>query len=55
MSQDLRCAFGFHKYDVYAEHEITNKMGETIQRTIVSRCSNCGKIKKDNVDLTVRG
>lgn len=54
MKQDTKCALNLHKYEVYAEHEIKNYQGEVIQRAIVCRCSNCGRLRTDYVDLIVR-
>jgi len=49
MSQDLKCFFGLHKYEVLEEKEIKNSYGIVLGSTIVSRCSNCGKIKETSV------
>lgn len=46
MSQDVKCAFGLHKYEVLEEKEIKNSYGIVLGSTIVSRCINCGKIKE---------
>ena len=54
MKQDTKCAFGLHKYEVYAEHEIKDYNGTVIQKALVSRCSNCGRLRTDYVDLIVR-
>ena len=49
MSQDLKCFFGLHKYEVLEEKEIKNSYGIVLGSTIVSRCSNCGKIKETSI------
>ena len=53
MKQDLKCMLGFHKYEVYKEEYI--KLAGTdiiVAKAIISRCSNCGKIKIEEVLLT---
>lgn len=53
MKQDLKCILGSHKYEVYKEEDI--KLAGTeivVGKAIVSRCSNCGKIKVEEVALT---
>lgn len=56
MSQDLKCYFGLHKYEVLERKEVTNKYDFVIGIVIISRCSNCGKIKETVVynDLDYR-
>jgi uncharacterized Zn finger protein len=49
MSQDLKCFFGLHKYEVLEEKEIKNSYGIVLGSTIVSRCNNCGKIKETSI------
>ena len=51
MTQDTKCAFGLHKYEVYKEHEIKDYNGDTIMQVIVNRCSNCGKLHANYVDM----
>ena len=53
MKQDLKCMIGSHKFEVYKEEDI--KLAGTeivVGKAIVSRCSNCGKIKVEEVALT---
>lgn len=53
MKQDLKCILGSHKYEVYKEEDI--KLAGTeivVAKTIISRCSNCGKIKIEEIPLT---
>ena len=53
MKQDLKCMLGSHKYEVYKEENV--KLAGTeivVGKAIVSRCSNCGKIKVEEVALT---
>lgn len=52
MKQDLKCMLGSHKYEVYKEENITLAGTEIIVgKTIICRCSNCGKIKADDINL----
>ena len=53
MKQDLKCMLGSHKFEVYKEEDI--KLAGTemvVAKTIISRCSNCGKIKVEEIPLT---
>lgn len=46
MSQNVWCRFfNIHKYEVLKEEELKNSYGILIGKVIISRCSNCGKIK----------
>lgn len=46
MSQNVWCKFlGLHKYEITKEDFKTDKKGNVIGKVIISRCSNCGKIK----------
>lgn len=45
----IKCKFGFHKYEVYKEEELTNVWKDVIGKVIISRCSVCGKIHIDKV------
>ena len=49
MSQDLKCYLGLHKYEVLESKDIKNPYGAVIGVTIISRCSNCGKLKETSV------
>ena len=51
MSQDFKCAIGLHKHEVLEKKDIKNPYGVVVGITIVSRCSNCGKIKESPVYL----
>ena len=47
MSQNVWCRFfNIHKYEVLKEEELKNSYGILIGKVIISRCSNCGKIKQ---------
>jgi hypothetical protein len=46
MSQDIKCAFGLHKYEILEEKELKTSYGIVVGSVIISRCSNCGNIKK---------
>lgn len=53
MKQDFKCFMGCHKFEVYKEEDI--KLAGTdivMSKAIVLRCSNCGKIKTEEVRLT---
>ena len=46
MSQNVWCKlFGIHKYEVLKEEELRDAHGTLVGKVIVSRCTNCGKIK----------
>lgn len=46
MKQNFWCKiFNLHKYMIYKEETLTNKHGDIVGTVIISRCSNCGKIK----------
>lgn len=49
MSQDLKCWLGLHKYEVIEKKDIKNPYGAIVGMTIISRCTNCGKIHEDTV------
>ena len=46
MSQDVKCFVGLHKYEVLEKKDIKNPYGAIVGMTIISRCTNCGKIKE---------
>lgn len=50
MKQNLWCRFlGLHKYEIIKEETLTNKRGDVIGTVIISRCTNCGKIKSQTI------
>ena len=49
MSQDFKCFLRLHKYEVLEKKDIYNPYGTVVGTTIISRCSNCGKIHEDTV------
>lgn len=50
MKQNLWCRFlNLHKYEIIKEETLTNKRGDTIGTVIISRCTNCGKIKSQTI------
>ena len=49
MSQDFKCAIGLHKYEVTEKKDIKNPYSAIIGTIIISRCTNCGKIKETTV------
>lgn len=53
MKQDMKCLLGSHKYEVLKEEDIKLAGTEIIVgKAIICRCSNCGKIKVEEVALT---
>lgn len=52
VSQNTRCFFGLHKYEVYKEEDVLDARNEICSKAIISRCNNCGKIKVTYVSLT---
>lgn len=46
MAQDVKCYFGLHKYEVLEQKELLNPYDVVIGTVIISRCTNCGKIKE---------
>lgn len=50
MTQNAWCKFfGMHKYEVIKEEELKESHGTIVGRVIISRCTNCGKIKKTRI------
>lgn len=46
MSQDFKCFFGVHKYELLDKQEVTDERNtNVIGINYISRCTNCGKIK----------
>lgn len=46
MSQDFRCFFGVHRYELLEQQEVTDERNATVVGiNYVSRCTNCGKLK----------
>ena len=46
MKQNLWCKFfGLHKYEINKKKKKTDPKGNVIGLVIISRCTNCGKIK----------
>ena len=46
MTQNVWCKlFGIHKYEVLKEEVLRDAHGTLVGKVIVSRCTNCGKIK----------
>ena len=48
--QDFKCLIGLHKREVYKEEDVTNIRGEKIGKIIITRCSNCGKLKTTYIE-----
>lgn len=50
MKQNIWCKFfGLHKYEIIKETKLTDKHGYDVGIVIISRCTNCGKIKKSYI------
>lgn len=49
MSQDLKSWLGLHKYEVLEKKDVKNPYGAIVGTTIISRCTNCGKIHETTV------
>ena len=49
MSQDFKCSIGRHKYEVIEKKDVKNPYSAIIGTIIISRCTNCGKIKETTV------
>lgn len=48
--QDLKCFLHLHKYEIYKEEECKDVRGNVIGKIIISRCSNCDKIKSTIIE-----
>lgn len=47
MKQNVWCKFlNLHKYEIMQEEQKTDRKGNVIGKVILSRCTNCGKIKQ---------
>lgn len=50
MKQNIWCKlFGLHKYEVFKEEKKLDTKGNPIGIIIISRCSNCGKLKHTTI------
>lgn len=50
ISQNVWCRiFNLHKYEIIKEETLINKHGYIIGIVIISKCSNCGKIKSKTI------
>lgn len=50
MKQNVWCKlFNLHKYEIIKEETLTNKHGDIVGLVIISRCTNCGKIKSKTI------
>ena len=45
MGLNKQCFIGLHHYEVYKEVEVKDNNDTTVGISIISRCTNCGKIK----------
>ena len=46
MSQDFRCFFGVHRYELLEQQEVNDERNATVVGiNYISRCTNCGKLK----------
>lgn len=50
MKQNVWCKMlNLHKYEIIKEEKKTDKKGNIIGKVIISRCTNCGKIKQTTI------
>lgn len=50
MKQNMWCKMlNLHKYEITKEENKTDKKGNIIGKVIISRCTNCGKIKQTTI------
>lgn len=50
MKQNVWCKlFNLHKYEIIKEETLTNKHGDIVGLVIISRCTNCDKIKSKTI------
>lgn len=48
--QNIWCRiFNLHKYEVYKETPIKDRHGNEIGVVIISKCTNCGKLKNKTI------
>lgn len=56
MKQNVWCRlFNLHKYEVIKEEQLIDTKGNVVGLVIVSRCSNCGKIKQTTIYTEYNG
>lgn len=51
MGLNKQCFIGLHHYEVYKEVEVKDNNDTTVGINIISRCTNCGKIKIEFVAI----
>ena len=51
MGLNKQCFIGLHHYEVYKEVEVKDTNDTTVGINIISRCTNCGKIKIEFVAI----
>lgn len=50
MKQNIWCkCFNLHKYEIIKEEDKTDRKGNVIGKIIISKCSNCGRIKATTI------
>ena len=50
MKQNVWCKFlNLHKYEILREETLTNRHGDIVGTVIITKCSNCGKIKQTTI------
>lgn len=50
MKQNIWCKlFNLHKYEIIKEEKLTDRHNIQIGIVVISRCSNCGKIKSKTI------
>lgn len=53
-NKDFKCFIGVHKYDVFKEIDVVDGNGLKLAYIVVSRCTNCGKIKENRIRISER-
>ena len=56
MKQNVWCKlFNLHKYEVIKEEKLLDARGNIVGIVIISRCTNCGKIKQTTIYTEYNG
>lgn len=56
MKQNVWCKlFNLHKYEVIKEEKLLDAKGNIVGIVIISRCTNCGKIKSTTIHTEDNG
>ena len=50
MKQNVWCKFlNLHKYEIMQEEPMRDRKSNVIGKVIISRCTNCGKLKQTTI------